>query len=133
MASHSETAAITALVDREARAISDGDMHAYEGVLAPEAIMMPPNGHARGGPELRQWLREFITNFVIEWLTFTHGDTMVDGALGYHTYACSGGVAPRAGGGPTVADGKGLLVLKRDDAGAWKILREIWNANPPPS
>ena len=133
MATDSETAAITALVDQEVRALSDGDMHAYEEALAPEAVLMPPNGHARGGAELRQWLREFITNFVIEWLTFTHGDTMVDGALGYHTYAYSWRVTPRAGGEPTVAHGKGLHVLKRDDAGAWKIVRETWNANPSPS
>jgi ketosteroid isomerase-like protein len=133
MANDRDTAAIAALVDHEVQAMSDGDMHTYEGLLAPEAVFMPPNDHAREGFELRQWLREFVTGFTIEWLTYAHGDTGADGGLGYHTYAYSWRVTPRAGGESTIAHGKGLHILKRDDAGAWTILREIWNANPSPS
>jgi ketosteroid isomerase-like protein len=55
------------------------------------------------------------------------------GDLAYHDYSYSGRFTPKAGGEPGIGHGKGLQVLRREPDGAWKIVRNVWNAAPPPS
>jgi len=123
--------AIIGVTDSEAAAVAGGDMEAYEEVLAEDAAFLPPNGEARSGTALRAWLQEFLEGFAVEWLRFTHVDVAADGDLAYHSFEYEWRLTPRAGGEPIVSHGKGLHVLRRDERGAWKILREIWNGSPP--
>jgi ketosteroid isomerase-like protein len=57
---------------------------------------------------------------------------VADGSLGFHTYEYVWRVTPRGAGAPTIGHGKGMHVLRRQADGAWKILREVWNASPAP-
>jgi len=127
-----DRAAIVALIDQEVRAAGHGDMDVYEAALADDAVFMPPNGPARHGKELRSWLREFLEGFAVEWLSFEHEETVVEGNLGYHTYRYEWKLTPRAGGEPTLGHGKGVHIVRREADGAWRIVREIWNATPAP-
>jgi len=117
-------------VAQEVEAAKTGDVEAYFAILAHDAVFMAPNQPSRSGEDLRGWLREFLEGFTVEWLSFEHVDTEIDGDLAYHTYAYTWRVTPRAGGEPTVSSGKGLHVLRRQSDGAWEVLREIWNATP---
>jgi ketosteroid isomerase-like protein len=125
-----EEAAIIMVVDQETAAASGGDVKAYEAILADDAVFMPPNGHSRSGTDLRVWLRQFLERFAVEWLSFEHGDVMVDGRHGYHCYEYIWRVTARDVGETTINKGKGLHVMRREAYGSWKILREIWNASP---
>ncbi|MFH0756847.1 MAG: DUF4440 domain-containing protein [Bacteroidota bacterium] len=127
--SHEESALLT-VIDREVAAAAKSDFGEYNAILADDAVFMLPNGHSKSGAELRTWLRQFLKDFVVEWVTFRHSDTVVDGNLGYHSYEFEWKVTPRAGGEVTLSNGKGLHVLRRDTDGSWKILREIWNSSP---
>jgi len=122
---------VLAAADQEAQAAATNNVEAYFAVLADDAVYLAPNTLAKGGLELRQWLREFLEGFRIEWLEHAHGSTEISGDLAYHDYSYTWRVSPRHGGDGPVTQGKGLLVLRRESDGAWKIVRNIWNAEPP--
>lgn len=125
-----EESALLAVIDREVAAAAKGDFEQYNAILADNAVFMPPNGHPRSGCELRTWLRQFLEDFAVEWVSFQHGDVAIDGRYGYHSYEYEWRVTPRTGGETTVSCGKGLHVLRREADGSWKIVREIWNFSP---
>jgi ketosteroid isomerase-like protein len=130
MPTDAERSAILDTIDREVAAMAQGDMNAFGGVLAADAVFLPPNTEAKAGADLRTWLGTFLRDFAVEWLRFEHGDVAADGILGFHTYEYEWRVTPRGGGASTIGHGKGLHVLRRQADGAWKILREVWNASP---
>lgn len=121
---------VIAVADQEAAAMQSGDMKEYLTILSDDAVFMPPNTLAKQGEELRQWLREFVNSNRVEWPRFEHGETIVAGDLAFHEYVYTMKATPKAGGQPAVGYGKGLQVLRREADGAWKILRNIWNARP---
>jgi len=121
---------VLATIDCEANAIAAGDRNAYFAVLTDDAVFMPPDAPQKQGAELRGWLDEFLRSVSVQWLSFTHDDTVVAGDLACHAFTCSWRVTPKAGGVSRVLQFKGLHVLRRDADGAWKIQREIWNTNP---
>lgn len=124
---------VRAVVDREVAAAQRGDIRAYVRLLDDGAVFLPPNQPPKDGADLRQWLRDFLKDFTVEWLSFTHHKTEVSGDLAYHTYSYGWKITSKAGGEPLVEHGKGLHVLRRDSGGTWRILREIWNSSPAPS
>ena len=130
--SEGDSRRVLALTDQEVQSISVGDIKAYLALLTEDAIFMPPASHAKEGEELREWLRDCLERFTVEYLEFVHLDTMTMGSLGYHSFTYRWRVTPKAGGDPVVAHGKGLHILRRQLDGFWKIAREIWNGSPPP-
>lgn len=130
MPTDADRLAILDTIDREVAAMAQGDVDAFDGVLAADAVFLPPNTETKGGVDLRTWVGEFLKDFDVEWLRFEHGDVATDGGMGFHTYEYEWRLTPRGGGAPTIGRGKGLHVLRRQADGAWKILREVWNASP---
>lgn len=128
--SGSEIQKVIAVSEREAAVMRSGNMNEYLTILSEGAVFMPPNTAAKRGEELRQWLREFVDSNFVEWPRFEHGETMVAGDLALHEYVYTMKVTPKSGGNPVVGYGKGLHVLRREADGAWKVLRNIWNARP---
>ncbi|MGB9071817.1 MAG: DUF4440 domain-containing protein [Terriglobales bacterium] len=125
-----ETQKVIAVSEMEAAAMQSGDMNEYLTILCEDAVFLPPNTPAKRGEELRQWLREFVNSNLVEWPKFEHGETIVAGDLAFHEYVYTMKVTPKSGGQPAVGYGKGLHVLRRETDGAWKVLRNIWNARP---
>jgi ketosteroid isomerase-like protein len=121
---------VLAVLDQEVAAIGNDDIKAYHAILADDAVFMPPNLPAKEGDELRRWLDDFLRGFAIQWLKFTHVETVVVSDCAYHVFACSWRVTPKAGGEPKVLHFKGLHILRRQLDGAWKLAREIWNTSP---
>jgi ketosteroid isomerase-like protein len=122
-----------AVTEEEVHAISAGDIDRYLAILTENATFMPPNLPPRRGDELRQWLRDFLERFTVEYLEFVHGETVVVGNLAYHEFTCSWKTTPRSGGPPAVAHFKGMHILRKDPNGAWKLARGIWNSSPAPA
>ena len=121
---------VLAVLDQEVAAIGNDDIKAYHAILADDAVFMPPNLPPKAGDELRLWLDDFLQSVTVQWLKFTHVETVVVGGCAYHVFACSWRVTPRAGGEPKVLHFKGLHILRRQLDGAWKLAREIWNTSP---
>jgi len=124
--------AVFATADQEVQACARSDVAAYFAVLAEDAVYLAPNTAPKKGQELRRWLQEFLEGFRIEWVEYTHGDSEIRGRLAYHDYSYAWRVSPRSGPDGPVTRGKGLLVLRKESDGAWKIVRNVWNANPAP-
>ena len=121
---------VLAVADGEMTAMSTGDTGYYFGLLAEDAVFMPPNTTSLRGEELRAWLKDFLERFEVQWLASSHGETVVAGDLAWHEYTYEMKSIPRAGGEPVVGHGKGLHILRRHAGGSWKIFRNIWNAAP---
>ncbi|MGD0166128.1 MAG: nuclear transport factor 2 family protein [Gaiellaceae bacterium] len=129
---HDDQKNVNATIDEEVEAIADSDVERYFGLLAEDALFLPPGLPSMRGDDLRAWLREFLEEWAIEWLAFRHNETEVAGDLAFHRYSYSWRVTRKTGGELTVAHGKGLHILRRDEDGSWKIARKVWNARPTP-
>jgi len=121
---------VMAVADAEAEAIGSGSLERYLAILTDDAVFMPPNLLPKSGEELRQWLRDFLDQFTVEYLRFAHGDTLVSGDLACHEYSCSWRTTPKSGGPSNEAHFKGVEILRRTPGGSWRIARGIWNTNP---
>ncbi len=130
---NSEKQRVIVTAAQEATAMRVGDMEQYLAILCEDAVYMPPNTEAKQGAELRQWLREFVENNVTEWLRFEHGQTVIAADIAFHEYVYTMKVTPKVGGQPGIGYGKGMQILRRETDGAWRILRNIWNARPADS
>jgi len=128
--SSSDLAQALATAQREGAVMAAGDVQGWLDLLAADAIYLPPNSAPKSGSELRAWLAEFLRTSVVEWLEYEDGATEVSGDLAVHDYAYIWRVTPRAGGQPVLGRGKGIQVLHRGSGGAWKLVRNIWNATP---
>jgi ketosteroid isomerase-like protein len=115
---------------RETEVIASGDIDGYLGLLADDAVFLPPNTPAKAGRELRTWLRDFLQRASVEWLDYADGASIVSGDLAIHDYSYVWRVTPKAGGQPVVGRGKGLQAYRRLPNGTWKLLRNVWNADP---
>ena len=125
-----DRAQVMAAAEREAAVIAAGDIDRYLDLLADDAVFLPPNTAAKTGSELRAWLREFLATSSVEWLEYVDGATVVSSDLAFHDYAYVWNVTPKSGARPILGRGKGIQVFSRQPGGAWKLLRNVWNANP---
>ena len=121
---------VLAAAKREAAVVASGDIEGYLDLLADDAAFLPPNTPVKSGPELRAWLRGFLDSSSVEWLEYVDGGSVISGDLAVHDYAYVWRVTPKSGAQPIVGRGKGLQVYSRRPGGPWKLLRNIWNANP---
>jgi ketosteroid isomerase-like protein len=110
--------------------MSAGNVEGHLALLADSAIYMPPGGPAKEGKELRDWLADFDRSSIIEWLSYTHGQTRVSGDLAFHDYAYEWRVTSRADGKSVTGRGKGIQIFVRTQGGSWKLVRNIWNSSP---
>ena len=128
----SEVERVDAVVDGEAGAIAADDIGRYLALLTEDAVFLPP-GATKEGADLRRWLAEFLRDWRVDWLDYTHDETAVEGDLSYHRFSYSWRLTSKTSGEKYVDHGKGLHVLRRGADGGWRIAREIWNARPEPA
>jgi len=128
--SDDDLAQVVAAAQREPAMMAAGDVEGYLDLLSADAVYLPPNSPPKTGSVLRSWLGEFLQTSLVEWLEYKDGATTVSGDLAVHDYSYSWRVTPRAGGQPVLGRGKGVQVLHRAPHGAWKLLRNVWNATP---
>lgn len=128
--SQSEVGAVLAAIELERKTVESGDTDLYLSLLTDEAVFMPPNEDAKRGAELHAWLRAFLQDFLVEWLSFDSIEVWVAEDIAYHAYTYKWRVSARAGGEPAVANGKGIHLLRLQPDRSWRIAREIWNSSP---
>lgn len=125
-----QTDRVLAVIGIERDAMESGNIDRYLAVLTDDAIFMPPNSPSKTGAELRNWLRSFVEGFRVEWLSFVSTEMLFAGEIAFHSYTYTWRVCARTNGEPTIAAGKGVHLLRRQQDGSWRIAHEIWNGNP---
>ena len=128
-----DVAAINEMMDREIAAFAAGDVETIKAMFAADAILMPPGEPAITGlGGLEAWMKGFHEQFTVS-AEFTSSDVIVSGNLAVYRYAAELTLTPKAGGDPVSDTSKGLVVLRRQTDGSWKIAQEVWNADEPAS
>jgi ketosteroid isomerase-like protein len=124
-ATQADSAAINALRDQEVAAIGAGDTaFAY---MADDIVLMPPNEPAVVGiPAARAWFGAMLQQFRAS-ATYTSSHVVFGGDLAVEHYTGTVTLTPVAGGEAMTEVFKGLHVYRRDAAGAWKMVQDIWN------
>lgn len=128
-----DIAAINELWTQYASAVTTGDLHLWISLWIDDGIQMAPDAPAVIGKEQIRAKYESIFPQFISKMAITSKETTVAGDWAYArgTYTLSN--TPKAGGETIYIDGKYLTILKRQVDGSWKISRDCFNSNVPPS
>jgi ketosteroid isomerase-like protein len=129
-----DRAAILRLRDVDARASRRGDFVTLRGLLADDAIALPPDAPiARGRDAIDGLLAGHVRAArdveVLEY-RFEFDPPLIDGALAVEQGDIVGTVRVRATGAVEHVRYHALRVLRRDPDRRWRIVRTIWTPTP---
>jgi len=101
--------------------------------MADDILMMPPNEPAVVGiPAARAWFGGILRQFRAS-VAYPSTQVVFAGDLAVEQYVGTLTLTPLAGGQPTTEMFKGLHVYRRDAAGVWKLVQDIWNTDTAPT
>lgn len=124
-----DRAAIRDLIRRTAAANNDGDVEAWVGGFAPDAVYMPPGSPAvtdRAG--IREMAETGFSGATVD-ITMTPDEIEVHGDWAFARIRVEGTGTTTPGGDPFTVDVKEIVLFERQPDGAWKIARLISNRN----
>jgi len=113
-------------------AFNAGDGKGVADLYTEDAVLLPPGGervHGRG--KIATFWQGAIDSG-LEGANLEAVEVVQSGDLAYEVGRLSI-TAPGDGGEPTPVSGKYVVIWQRGDDGAWRLHRDIWNLNPPPS
>jgi ketosteroid isomerase-like protein len=133
----SDRQALQALAERMVAAELAGDAAFFEHVLAEDVVIMPPGIPAVEGLTpclafIRQVLAEIQREFE-RTITDHPAELTVHGNLALDRGAFEQTLVPKAGGQTIYENWQYLRVFLRDNNGAWKLARVIWNQLESPA
>lgn len=116
-----------------AAGLNTGDFDGWLSLWIDDGIQMPPDKPAAvGKDQIRANMKGFFDQLTMK-MTITDKETRIVGDLaicrGNYTLA----VTPKGGGETTKFDGKYLSILEKQADGSWKIARDCFNYNEPPT
>jgi len=107
-----------------------GDADAMYSQLAPDVIVMAPNGPPMGGPQLTpEALRSFFETFSYD-NRYQSQEIVISGDWAFDRGVGTEIVTNKKDGSVTKSNAKYLWVYRRVD-GVWKQARVIWNSSDP--
>jgi ketosteroid isomerase-like protein len=124
--------AVKALADEEFRTMASGDVPAFLRILAPDVAFFPPNEPPKTGSAVAPWIGDFLSGYTVEFQQQHHDEVLLADDWALLRTGFRWRVAPRAGGDAVVRLGNTVRLFRRDDAGAWRLAREIWTTYPAP-
>jgi ketosteroid isomerase-like protein len=116
-----------------ARAMEEGDVEAYVGLFAEDAVYMWPGEPAIAGHKaLQTWFEKRFTQFAPEI------DRTIEEIIVFDNWAVERGkevvkIENRTTGDVQTIRGKYINLLKKQSDGSWKVARRIRNLDHPPS
>jgi ketosteroid isomerase-like protein len=108
-------------------AIRSGDVVAAANLYADDGMILPPNNAAvTGRGNITAYFKTMTDNGFS--LKLTPTDSWMDGKLAVRTGTYI--VVDKTG--KDIERGKWLEAWKRNDAGRWQLVRDMWNSSDPP-
>ncbi len=128
-----DVAAIKSVADQYVTATNAGDAAAVADLYTDDAILMPLNAApAVVGKEAIQSASQALFDQVTLKLTGSTEEVEVAGDWAFSRNSYTATLTPKAGGEPTEAKVKCLVIYKRQPDGSWKNYRSSWNSDLPP-
>lgn len=126
-----DAAGIDRLREIHVAAVNAGDADGWADCFIDDGVQMPPNFAANAGKAaLRGWIQGFLSMFACRFgLSVEEVQVAADWAFERGRYAIT--LTPKAGGEPVEDRGKYITIYQRQQDGAWKIARDIWNSDQP--
>jgi uncharacterized protein (TIGR02246 family) len=112
-------------------AFNNGDAAKVASFYAEDAALFPPGEQRVDGRQAIQAYWKGAMDAGLSDLSLQVVEVGSDGDLAYEVGRLSVDVPAEDGDAKTV-EGKYVVVWKRE-AGGWRLYRDIWNMNPPPS
>ena len=129
--SDDDLAAIRGVFENHRENVLAGNWSADLDLYTEDAVRLPPFGAAvQGRTAIAEELFAIDTVLAFEMNTIEI-DGRGDLAYVWNTYTLS--AIPVGSEERVAADGKSILILRRDADGSWRIHRVIWNSNQAPS
>ncbi len=127
-------AAVQDTLDKYSAAMNAEDSDLWISLYDENGIQMSPNASAVvGKPAIEKGIRQSYQALDWEKFTIRLEEVQVGGDWGFARGTYSAFITPKAGGETAFIDGKYLTIFKRQPDGSWKIFRDCFNSNVPPS
>ncbi|MGD2124391.1 MAG: SgcJ/EcaC family oxidoreductase [Gemmatimonadota bacterium] len=131
--SEADLQAIRAITDNFDVAVNADDYRALAELYDDDAVRMPNEAPPQIGKDaIREWFRLEGEQYLRE-IDNVVRDVQVFGDWGYMWGDTSGLLTPMNGGEPITVDSKWMSVVRRQPDGSWKVYRDIYNSNSPPT
>jgi ketosteroid isomerase-like protein len=126
--SGSDSLAVRAAYDERVAGLEAGDLERWLVAHAAGVRFVDPDAADIVGTDaLRAWGQPFFTQFTMK-VGETVEELEVDGTRAFIRYSFASEFLPKSGGTAIASRGKGLLLLRRQDDGHWKVTHNIWNS-----
>jgi uncharacterized protein (TIGR02246 family) len=125
--------AIDVVRDAHVAALNAGDAQAWVAQFTDDAVQMPPNAPPNvGAANIASWSQAFLDHFRVRF-ALAVDEVRVSGEWGFERGTYTIGLTAKAGGPAMQEIGKYLTVYQRNPGNTWRMARDIWNSNSPPS
>ena len=119
---------LDSLREKTEQAENGGNASFFEGVAAPDIVLMPPNVRVVVGREATvAFMRQLFGQFDLQ-VHYESEEIQVFDRLAFDRGTYSQTLTPKGGGSPEVESGNYLWIYSKDDDGSWWFSRVIWNA-----
>jgi ketosteroid isomerase-like protein len=129
-ASEADLEALSTLQRRVDSAIIGGDTESYLGLIADDAVLMPPNAPPVIGKDaIRSWNEQMSRQFRFQSYNPVDDEVVVAGKWAFRRATADWTLTPVGGGEPIHSSGKFIIIYERQPDGSWRVARDIWNSN----
>ena len=128
------TTAIKIVIEQAAEAWKAGDLNTFAGLFTDDSIWMSPGvAPLRGKDAWRAWLEPGWNDVTVVDLSSSSEEIVVIDDWAFQRHINGWVEIDEVGGETTQYYFKGIWILRRQEDGAWKIARYIFNENVPPN
>jgi len=129
--SDEDAMAIRRVLDQRRAAVETGDRTGWIDVWTDDARFIDPTGTDLVGRDaLRSWADPFFDQFRMQYVEFVE-EVVVNDDMAFARVKYDFRFTPKAGGTGTQDRGKGLLILRKEASGSWKIAQLLLAPSPP--
>lgn len=126
-----DEAAITEFNKRYLKAINEGDSATLASLTTPEHVMIAPGRPPLVGKEANDAANARVAQMFRIEESWAPQETFISGDLAYQRGTFTVAATPKAGGTTRTTRGTFLRIYKRQPDGGWRMVRDMFNSDPP--
>lgn len=128
------TAAVEQIWDEYASSLMAGDIDRWVSLWTEDGIQMPPGEPpVVGKDQIRARNQAVADQFTFDDMEIRNAAVVSAGDWAYARGTYTARLLPVGEDDPVPVDGKYMTIFRRQPDGSWKIHRDIFNSNVPPS